>query len=974
MTLQQSGHVAAATDQPLIAGMYKRVRAYDWSATTGLDGDWPQSLRSIVDLVLASPVPMILLWGPSLIQIYNDGYAEIAGAKHPGALGQATQECWPEVWDFNAPIYAAVLGGEARSFKGQKLTILRQGKPEDAWFDLSYSPVRNEAGETAGVLVMVVETTAQVRLTALVEAEKEAVRRANLELAAEGRTLRALFQQAPGFMCVLRGPDHVFEIVNDAYSQLIGHRDVIGLAVREALPEIEAEGQAFLGLLDGAYTTGEAFTGRQIPFRVQRQPDSPLETCYVDFVYQPITDAAGRVTGLFVQGSDVTEAKLATDALRASEERMQSVLSNAQIIGLWDWDVQRDLVRADERFAKLYGIDPAVAAAGVPVATFLNRVHEEDRTRMVRAAAHAAETGGLFASEYRLLRDDGAVRHLLTRGRCICDAAGRPVHFPGVTIDITEQRQAEERLRMAQRAGRVGTFELDLAAQTLTVSEEFCHLWGVPVQDVVPLGLFTATVHAADLERIGATHLRTPRDADAYVEYRITRSDTGEVRWMARRGEPRPETGGDATHFVGVVYDVTDRKRLEGELLDLNETLEARVAERTAELQAAEETLRQSQKMEVVGQLTGGIAHDFNNMLQGIGGALEMMQRRVEQGRAAETGHYVTSALKTVERAGALTHRLLAFARRQALQPKPVVLDMLVESMAELIRRTVGPAITVELQMGDSSWSVLCDPNQLENALLNLAINARDAMLEGGHLVVFTRDVNLSAADVAGQEGARPGEYVEVAVVDTGIGIPSQVLARVFEPFFTTKPMGQGTGLGLSQVYGFMRQSSGVVRLESVPGRGTTVRLCLPRHARISMGEAAEPNKADALQAGVGEAVLLVEDEADVRALAAEALRELGYRVLEAADGPAALRLLGGNIRVDLLVSDVGLPGGLNGRQVADAARETRPDLPVLFITGYAGGAVEGALPAGMTVIGKPFALDVLAAKVRNMIEGKRPA
>ncbi len=970
MTLQQSGHVAAATDQPLIAGMYKRVRAYDWSATTGLDGDWPQSLRSIVDLVLASPVPMILLWGPSLIQIYNDGYAEIAGAKHPGALGQATQECWPEVWDFNAPIYAAVLGGEARSFKGQKLTILRQGKPEDAWFDLSYSPVRNEAGETAGVLVMVVETTAQVRLTALVEAEKEAVRRANLELAAEGRTLRALFQQAPGFMCVLRGPDHVFEIVNDAYSQLIGHRDVIGLAVREALPEIEAEGQAFLGLLDGAYTTGEAFTGRQIPFRVQRQPDSPLETCYVDFVYQPITDAAGRVTGLFVQGSDVTEAKLATDALRASEERMQSVLSNAQIIGLWDWDVQRDLVRADERFAKLYGIDPAVAAAGVPVATFLNRVHEEDRTRMVRAAAHAAETGGLFASEYRLLRDDGAVRHLLTRGRCICDAAGRPVHFPGVTIDITEQRQAEERLRMAQRAGRVGTFELDLAAQTLTVSEEFCHLWGVPVQDVVPLGLFTATVHAADLERIGATHLRTPRDADAYVEYRITRSDTGEVRWMARRGEPRPETGGDATHFVGVVYDVTDRKRLEGELLDLNETLEARVAERTAELQAAEETLRQSQKMEVVGQLTGGIAHDFNNMLQAIGGALELMQRRVEQGRTAEVARYVDAACTTVDRAAALTNRLLAFARRQALQPKLVEPDALVEGMAELIRRTVGPSVEVLLRPGDGVWTVLCDPGQLENVLLNLAINARDAMPgDGGRLTISTTDVQLTARQLRGQDGAKPGDYVEVAVADTGTGMTAAVLARAFEPFFTTKPLGQGTGLGLSQLYGFVRQSDGVVKLESSPGQGTTVRLYLPRHLGPAKPDTSDAEPALAATEAFSGTVLVVEDEAEVRAMVAETLRELGCHVLEAHDGPSGLRVLHSREHVDLLVTDVGLPG-LNGRQLADAARERRPNLPVLLITGYAGAALtDWQLAPGMEVVSKPFKLDTLAARVGSLLK-----
>ncbi len=969
MTSQQDRRATVAKDRRLNAGMYKLVREYDWSATPGLDGDWPRSLRSVVNLVLASPVPMILLCGPKLIQIYNDGYAEIAGAKHPLALGQATQECWPEVWNFNAPIYAAVLDGEARSFKSQKLSVLRHGAPEDAWFDLSYSPVCDELGAITGILVLVVETTAQVRLTTQLEAEKEVVRRTNLELAAEGTTLRALFQQAPGFMCILRGPDHMFEIVNDAYSQLIGHRDVIGLAVRDALPEIEAEGQAFLGLLDGAYSTGKAITGRQMPLKVQRQSGSPLETCYLDFVYQPITDAAGRVTGLFVQGSDVTEAKLATDALRASEERMQSILSNAQIIGLWDWDVQRDLVRADERFAKLYGIDPAVAAAGVPVATFLNRVHVEDRTRMVRAAVHAAETNGLFASEYRLLRDDGAVRHLLTRGRCTCDAAGRPVHFLGVTIDITEQRHAEERLRMAQRAGWVGTFELDLAAQTLTVSEEFCRLWGVPVQAVAPLGLFTAMVHAADLERVGATHLRAPRDAAPYVEYRITRADTGAVHWMARRGEPRPETGGEATHLVGVVYDVTDRKRLEGELLDLNETLEARVAERTAELQAAEETLRQSQKMEVVGQLTGGIAHDFNNMLQAIGGALELMQRRVEQGRTAEAARYVDAARTTVDRAAALTNRLLAFARRQALQPKLVEPNALVEGMAELIRRTVGPSVEVLLRPADGIWTVLCDPGQLENVLLNLAVNARDAMPDGGRLTISTTDVQLTARQLRGQDDAKPGGYVEVAVADTGTGMTAAVLARAFEPFFTTKPLGQGTGLGLSQLYGFVRQSGGIVKLESSPGQGTTVRLYLPRHLGPAKPDTSGAEPALAATETFSGTVLVVEDEAEVRTMVAETLRELGCHVIEAHDGPSGLRVLHSREHVDLLVTDVGLPG-LNGRQLADAARERRPNLPVLLITGYAGAALtDWQLAPGMEVVSKPFKLDTLAARVGSLLK-----
>ena len=413
--------------------------------------------------------------------------------------------------------------------------------------------------------------------------------------------------------------------------------------------------------------------------------------------------------------------------------------------------------------------------------------------------------------------------------------------------------------------------------------------------------------------------------------------------------------------------------------------MEARVAERTAELiQVAdalhaaaeeraqvEEVLRQSQKMETVGQLTGGIAHDFNNMLQGIGGSLDMLQRRVAQGRTADADRYAEGARKTLDRAAALTHRLLAFARRQPLQPKPVELDELIEGMAELVRRTVGPEIEVELCLADGIWNVLCDPSQLENALLNIAVNARDAMPDGGQLTIRTADLSLTAADVVGQDEAGPGDYVEVSVADTGIGMDEATRRRAFEPFFTTKPIGQGTGLGLSQVYGFIRQSGGIVHLDSAPGRGTAVRLYLPRHgAANGTGQDDGPGVAASVpQAAAGEVVLLVEDETDVRTATAERLRHLGYRVLEARDGAAALRLLHEVPRVDLLVSDVGLPGGLNGRQVADAARERRPGLPVLFITGYAGTLLDGQLAQNMALISKPFAMDALAAKARAMLE-----
>ncbi|HEY2132424.1 MAG TPA: ATP-binding protein, partial [Acetobacteraceae bacterium] len=380
-----------------------------------------------------------------------------------------------------------------------------------------------------------------------------------------------------------------------------------------------------------------------------------------------------------------------------------------------------------------------------------------------------------------------------------------------------------------------------------------------------------------------------------------------------------------------------------------------------------EDALRQSQKMEAVGQLTGGLAHDFNNLLAGITGSLDLISKRLGQGRTAEIGRFVEAAMGSAKRAAALTHRLLAFSRRQTLDPRPTDVARLTTAMEELIGRSMGPGITVETQMTEGLWT-LCDPNQLESALLNLAINARDAMPDGGRLTISAANATLDDIAAAGVE---PGAYVAISVADTGAGMSPEVMARVFEPFFTTKPLGQGTGLGLSMVYGFARQSGGHVRIESREGVGTVVRLYLPRHRGGDSTDAAPPTQAeDQIPAGAA-TVLVVDDEPVVRMLVCEVLFELGYVALEAHDGPEGLRILGTDARIDLLVTDVGLPGGVNGRQLADAAQVLRPELKVLFITGFAETAAIGdsQLAPGMEVVTKPFELAALAGRIRGMME-----
>jgi PAS domain S-box-containing protein len=415
--------------------------------------------------------------------------------------------------------------------------------------------------------------------------------------------------------------------------------------------------------------------------------------------------------------------------------------------------------------------------------------------------------------------------------------------------------------------------------------------------------------------------------------------------------------------------EIAERKRAQEALTELNATLEGQVVERTEQLRRNEEALRQSQKMEAVGQLTGGVAHDFNNLLQVIIGNLETLQRNLATD-SPRLQRAMRHAMNGAQRAAALTQRLLAFSRRQPLDPKPIDVNVLINGLSDMVHRTLGETIAVETVLGAGCWRVEVDPNELEAAILNLAVNARDAMPEGGRLTLETVNAHIDDAYAATHAEVLAGQYVLISVTDTGAGMDPQTVAQAFEPFFTTKPVGKGTGLGLSQVYGFVKQSGGHVKIYSEPGQGTTIKLYLPRLA----GEAApesEINEPLNPEAGQEETLLVVEDDDDVRAYSVDSLRELGYRVLETRDGPSALRLLDQEPRVDLLFTDVVLPNGMTGAQLAAQARTIRPSLKVLFTTGYARNAIihHGRLDKGVDLIVKPFSFSDLAAKVRDVLD-----
>ncbi len=690
----------------------------------------------------------------------------------------------------------------------------------------------------------------------------------------------------------------------------------------------------------------------------------------------PLRDADGNVVGLIGTSLDITARKDAEARHQEIEERYR-LAARATNDAIWDWRMADGQVIWNEALATLFGHTTMETDAQ----WWLNHIHPDDRARIDADIHQVIEGDGTtWSGEYRFRRDDGSYASVLDRGAVLRGADGEPLRMIGAMLDLTARKSAEaalaeseERLRFATDAGDMGFWDVDLVNDLLIWPPRTKAMFGISADVEVHMQDFLDGLHPLDREATLAAFAAAadPAQRAVYdVEYRTVGKEDGVVRWVAATGRGHFE-GERCVRVVGVAIEVTARKQAEARLQELNEHLESRVAEEVAERTRVEDALRQSQKMEAVGQLTGGIAHDFNNMLAAVIGPLDLLAMRLGESDPLVT-RYIDMAIDGANRAAQLTQRLLAFSRQQPLQPVPVDANRLVAGMADLFAHSLGASIRLETSLAPDLWLTFADANQLENVILNLAVNARDAMPGGGRLAVETCNCTVDAASTETHPGVPRGEYVLVAVSDTGAGMSAEVIAKAFDPFFTTKQVGQGTGLGLSQVYGFVKQSAGHVKLCSAVDEGTTVKVYLPRLlAEAPIAEAPVVNGSP-LPNGGRELVLVVEDEPAVRQFSVEALTALGYDVLSAEGAAPALALLDGHPDIALLFTDVVMPE-VNGRELADEALRRRPDLKVLFTTGYSRNALErdGVIDPGVQVIGKPFSVETLASRVRAVLEAR---
>ena len=1080
------------------------IASRDWSTTSlGPVETWSHTLKATCSLILRSPLPIVTLWGEDGIMIYNDAYSAFSGGRHPQIFGAKVREAWPEVAEFNDNVMKVGLSGGTLNYTDREMVLYRHdGKPDQVWLNLDYSPILDETGRPVAIIAIVVETTAKVK--------------AEQRLRSEGDRLRQMFEQAPGFVAIMGGPDHVFEMANNAYLQLVDNRNVIGAPIAKALPEVVDQG--FVDLLDRVRATRRPYVGRAARVLLRRRHEEVPDERFLDFIYQPIFGEDGQVTRIFVQGHDVTEQKAAEEALRESESRFRLVADSAPVM-LWMGDQTGKCVYLNEAKRAYWGVRPE----DLESFDWGDTVHPDDRAALEAVFQEAMRRQTPFSTEARYRRKEGCYRRLHTDAQPRFGGNGEFLGMIGVNVDVTERRAEEARrltlialgdrfreltdpadiafaaaelLGKVHGVSRAGYGTIDMAKETITIERD----WNAPGIETIAgvLNFREYGSYIDDLKRgeivVVADAERDPRTreaaqalkaikAQAFINMPVTERE-GLVALLYLNHADAREWSESEVDFIRDVAERTriavERRRAEQELLQFTDSLERQVNDRTAEmnriwrnardilivmetdqrlrsinpgwtavlghlpravtgrrfadfllqedanlweanwpdgqvherelrcrhrdgsyrwvswrissedgylfgygrditaekeqaaaLRQAEEQLRQSQKMESIGQLTGGVAHDFNNLLQVISGNLQLLGKDVAgNGRAEQR---IASALAGVSRGSKLANQLLAFGRRQPLEPKVINIGRFVAGMEDMLRRTIGEAIEIETIRSSGLWNTFVDPSQIENALLNLAINARDAMEGVGKLTIEVGNAFINDDYVRTHPDLTPGQYVLLAVSDTGVGMTADIIEKAFEPFFSTKPVGKGSGLGLSMVYGFVKQSGGHIKIYSEPGDGTTIRMYLPRSTQ-SEDRLAEPGFGPVT--GGTETILVAEDDEEVRTTVVEMLGDLGYSVLKAKDAASALTVIESGAAIDLLFTDVVMPGPLRSADLARKARERLPGLAVLFTSGYTENSIvhDGRLDAGVDLLSKPYSREALARKVRQVLNGRERA
>jgi PAS domain S-box-containing protein len=1050
------------------------IRDFDWSATSlGPIETWPRYMRSMIALALRTPQPIVMLWGPDGILIYNDGYAGFAGARHPALLGAKVLEGWPEAADLNRRVLATCLAGGVLSLREQRLALNRRGTFEDCWLDLDYMPILDEADRPVGVYAVVIEITERIRAEQRLKIAQEAggvgvfewyPETGRLDVSDEYRKIWGLapdVEVTDDLLIALLHPDdralsgqakrdQANPIAHAEFRRLDpmtgetrwiarqgeavstpenGAPRFIGVCyditarktIEEELRASEARWRNLFEQMQEGFFVAEAVRdengemndfrfidmnaaferhtslevahsrGRRINELIPDMPPHLLamyarvvetgkpEQCedHVPSLNRWFEARARRVSPevFSVTFVDVTERRRADEALRASESRWRNLFEQMQE-GFFIAEAVRD---ADGRMVDFTFVEmnPAFEARsdvrmedaiGQPVSKIIPELPAE----LIATYARVVDTGQPARYEIRVpaLKD----KWFEARARRI--GADR---FSVLFLDITGRKKAEASL--AESEARFRTLSQSMPNHVWTARPDGLLDWfneqvyafsGAEPGSLDGEG-WAGMVHPDDVSSAAAAWEDARRDGSPYeTEFRLRRTD-GVFRWHLARAVPAQDETGAVTRWIGTNTDIDDQKTAEAALAELATTLEERVVARTAELAKAQDALRHSQKMEAIGNLTGGVAHDFNNLLQVISGNLQLLTREVAGNDKAEKR--VENAMAGVMRGSKLAAQLLAFGRRQPLEPKVVNVGRLIRDMDDLLRRTLGEAIEVETSIAGGLWNTLVDPTNVENAILNLAINSRDAMDSQGRLTIEAGNAFLDDAYAETHPDVAAGQYVQISVTDTGSGMTREVLEQAFEPFFSTKPQGKGTGLGLSMVYGFVRQSGGHVKVYSEPGQGTTVKLYLPRS---SQAEDVLVERETGPVTGGTETILVVEDDDAVRETVLALLGELGYRVLKSPDAMSALAVIESGVPIDLLFTDVVMPGPLKSPELARKAKERLPRLSVLFTSGYTENAIVhgGRLDEGVNLLSKPYTREALARKIRQVLlqDGKAPS